>query len=426
MPIEQVIPTLINEFHSSMLPESIQFMIMISPIVFCILLAGMFWPIWVRYIRAKNFLSLKYTVLEIRLPKDTFKSPLAMEIFLQSLHNTSNGSTFAQYWKGDTRPWYSLEIASIEGRVKFFIWTEDRRKAGVMNGLYSQFPGIEVHEVEDYMRSVHFDPALMKIWAAELKFTKDDPYPIKTYVDYGLDKDPKEEFKIDPMLPLLEFLGNIGPNQQVWIQIPIRAHINDQAKPGHWFKKHDAYQDKAKKLVNDMMIRDSKTKGIKKENKKEGELYPDIPRLSKGEQDVIEAIERSVSKLSFDAGIRGMYIGSKESFNTILGVGGILGSFKHFNTESLNGFKPNGDVWHPRLGDPWKDYKDIRRNRFSADALAMFKRRSYFYAPHEGTPMILNTEELATIYHFPGSVAATPTLERIPSKKAEAPSNLPL
>jgi hypothetical protein len=40
--------------------------------------------------------------------------------------------------------------------------------------------------------------------------------------------------------------------------------------------------------------------------------------------------------------------------------------------------------------------------------------------------MILNTEELATIFHFPGQVAGTPTLERVPSKKAEAPSNLPI
>ncbi len=426
MPLEQYFPVLVKEFQGIILPQSLQFTITIAPIALCIILAMIMWPLWVRYVRAKFFLSLKYAVLEISLPKDTFKSPLAMEVFLQSLHNTSNGSHFAQFWKGEMRPWYSLEVVSIEGRIKFFIWTEDRRKAGVINGLYSQFPGIEVKEVEDYTKSVHFDPSAMKVWAAEMKFTKDDAYPIKTYVDYGLDKDPKEEFKVDPMLPMLEFLGSVGPNQQVWIQILIQAHIPNKRKPGHWFKKIDSYQESAKKLVNEIMIRDSKTKGIKAENKKAGEVFPDIPRLSKGEQDVIEAIERSVSKLSFDTGIRGIYIGSKESFNTIFGVGGILGSFKHFNTEHLNGFKPNGDVWHPRLGDPWKDYKDIRRNRYAADAIAMYKRRSYFYAPHEGKALVMSTEEIATVYHFPGSVAATPTLQRIPSKKAEAPSNLPL
>ncbi|OHA16833.1 MAG: hypothetical protein A3C79_00695 [Candidatus Taylorbacteria bacterium RIFCSPHIGHO2_02_FULL_45_28] len=430
MPIEQLFPVLVDDFQSTILPQAIQYVIFISPVVLAVMLAVFLWPLWVRYVRAKQFLSLKYTVLEIKLPKDTFKSPLAMEVFLQSLHNTADGSSFAKYWKGETRPWYSLEIASIEGKVKFYIWTEDRRKGGVMSALYSQFPGVEVHESGDYTQSVHFDPKTMKIWAAEFKFTKPDPYPIKTYVDYGLDKDPKEEFKVDPLLPMLEFLGSVGPNQQIWIQILIRAHKDDQKKLGHWFKNTDTWQDEAKKLVNTMLIRDAKTKITGEIDPKTGKIVPakefaKLPTISQGERDIIEAIERSVTKLAFDAGIRALYIAKKEVFNTPFGIGGIIGNMKHFNTESLNGFKPNGDVWHNRLSDPWQDYKDIRRNRYAREGLAMYKRRSYFYAPREGKSLVLNTEELATIYHFPGSVAATPTLERLPSKKTEAPSNLP-
>jgi hypothetical protein len=40
--------------------------------------------------------------------------------------------------------------------------------------------------------------------------------------------------------------------------------------------------------------------------------------------------------------------------------------------------------------------------------------------------MVLSTEELATLYHFPGAIAATPSINRIPSKKSEAPANLPI
>ena len=43
----------------------------------------------------------------------------------------------------------------------------------------------------------------------------------------------------------------------------------------------------------------------------------------------------------------------------------------------------------------------------------------------ERTPLVLNSEELATIYHFPGQVAETPTFKRIESKRAEPPQNLP-
>ncbi len=38
---------------------------------------------------------------------------------------------------------------------------------------------------------------------------------------------------------------------------------------------------------------------------------------------------------------------------------------------------------------------------------------------------ILNLEELATLYHFPGEVAATPTLPRIDSTKSSQPFNIP-
>ena len=38
---------------------------------------------------------------------------------------------------------------------------------------------------------------------------------------------------------------------------------------------------------------------------------------------------------------------------------------------------------------------------------------------------ILNTEELATVFHFPGKTAETPSFERVDSKKSEPPANLP-
>nr|MDQ2933006.1 hypothetical protein [bacterium] len=381
MPIEQLVSALYNDLQIGILPQAVQYAIFISPVAMALILGMIFWPLWVRYVRSKAFLGIKYTVLEIRLPKDTFKSPLAMEVFLQSLHNTSDGSAFAQYWKGDTRPWYSLEIASIEGRVKFYIWTEDRRKSGVMTALYSQFPGIEIHETGDYTKSVHFDPATMRIWGGEFIFTKEDPYPIKTYVDYGLDKDPKEEFKVDPLVPMLEFMGGVGPNQQIWLQYIIRAHKKEQRKAGHWFKKTDAWKDQAMKLVNDMMIRDPKTKVTGKVEKETDEIIKK-PTLSKGEQNIIESIERSITKLPFDVGIRALYIAKSDSFDQPYGIGGIIANMKHYNSEHLNGFKPNGGVWHPRLGDPWLDYKNIRRTRFSFEALACYKRRTFFYPPY--------------------------------------------
>jgi len=355
------------------------------------------------------------------LPRDLMKSPLAMELFLNSIHNTSDGSNFAQYWKGEKRPSYSLEIISIEGVVKFMMWTEDRRKAGVMGALYSQFPGIEVKEVEDYTKNFIYDPKTTKLWGGEFKFTKENPYPIKTYIDYGLDKDPKEEFKVDPITPMIEFLGNVGKDQQIWFQFIVRAHVKDQIKPGTIFKKNDNYKDEANKIINEIMIRDPKTK----KNVETDETM--LAGLSDGEKETIKSIERKVSKLAFDVGIRTIYAAKKELFDKPNSIGGIISSFKHFNSENHNGFKPNGDKWSAKLvGSPWEDYKNIRANRLARLVLEAYKRRCFFYDPFPGEPIVLNTEELATMYHFPGQVAITPGLARVPSKKGEAPSNLPI
>jgi len=410
--------------------------IALLPVAVMLVLLIIFSEKWVEYIRAKFFLKEGFVMVEVRLPKETMKSPASMELFLTALHQTGGeGDWYAKYWLGKTRPWFSLELVSVEGQIHFFIWMRKSTKNFITTSLYAQFPGIEVHDATDYAQSVHFDPTTVSLWARELQFTKKykdhmtSAYPIKSYVDYGLDRDPKEEFKIDPIAPLIEFLGSIGANQQAWIQILVRAYKkDDHTEPGHLWKTHDKWRDEARAIVNEEMKRDPKTKiaGVKDE----ATGFSKIPTLSKMEEEVNTAIERNISKLGFDVGIRLMYIAKKDNFNPA-NIGGMLGSWKQFNAEHMNGFKPNGDLWEERISFPWQDFADRRKNKYCAEALAMYKRRSFFYKPYthihgHSKPMIMSSESLATIYHFPGQVVATPTLSRVPSKKGEAPANIPM
>ncbi len=415
------LPLLISQFNTMVLPQVYNTLVVISMPALVGILFLIFWPMWVNYVRSYKISKTKYVVFEIRLPKETIKSPKAMDLLLHALHNTSDGSNLKQYWYGETRPWYSLEIISIEGQVKFMMWGEAARKVGMMSALYAQFPGIEVKEIEDYTKGVHYDAKTMKVWAAEFELTKSDPYPIKTYIDYGLDKDPKEEFKVDPLVPGIEFLGNIGANQQVWIQFLIRAHKAEQTKKGTWFQKTDDWKDAAQAEMDKIMNRDPKTKSVKvKEEEKAAPVM-----LNDYEDEAVKAISRSISKLPFDTIIRTLYIAKKEDFDTPFGMGGIISFFKNFSSESLNGFKPK-KKWTPTLDAPWKDYKDKKRNIYAEIGIMAYKMRSGFYPPFESSCNVFNTEELATMYHFPGSVSTTPTLDRVPSKKGEAPANLPV
>ncbi len=379
------------------------------------------WNVWLTYRRTLFFAKQKYVLLEIKLPKEIFKSPLSMELFFNSLYQTGGeGTWYDVYWSGQTRPWFSLELVSIDGGIHFFIWTRKGMRNVIESTLYSQFPGIEIYESADYTLPVTFDPTKIGMWASEFELTKPDPLPIKTYVDYGMDKDPKEEYKIDPMTPLIEFLGSLGRGHQAWIQIIIRAHKAEDKDPAGSGKLVDLKWAKAAEAEVKKIL--DKTKG---EKDAEGKEKPGR-RETDMEKEIIKAIERSVAKIPFDVGIRTILFAPKDIFSPD-NIAGVVGGFRNYNSNHLNGFKPArtaGGKYNYWWQKEYFNKKDIIEEK--EDLLDAYKKRAYFYNEHAHPYFVLNTEELATIYHFPGGVSATPTFTRIGSKKAEAPPNLPL
>lgn len=392
------------------------------PIWLPVLLLSVLWHLWVIYRRSQFLAKQENILLEIKLPKDIFKSPKAMEFFMAGLSQPfGEGNWYEKYWKGSTFSVFSLEIASIDGGIHFFVWTRKAHKNKIEANLYSQYPGIEIFEATDYTLPVSYDPETTGLWVSEFELTNPDAFPIKTYVDYGMDKDPKEEFKIDPMTPLIEFLGSLGKGHQAWVQIIIRAHRKEFKDP-----KTGKMVDK-KWVLAAQEERDKILKGAK------GELGPDkkpIPGTSRfltdGETETIKALERSISKPGFDVGIRAVYTAPKDLFSSD-NIGGVIGSITHFNS-SMNGFKPTGTLTpnYKFVLLNWKKRNPKKINAEKRFLLDAYKNRGYFYNEFKRKYFILNTEELATIYHFPGGVSTTPTFARIGSKKSEAPADLPI
>lgn len=371
------------------------------------------WRAWRRYIVASFNAKLEWVVLEIKLPKETYKSPKAMEVVLGAFYQTPGINWYEKYYLGKSRPYSSLEIVSINGNVHFYIRIIKTMRVTVETHIYSQYSTAEIHEVEDYTFKVPY-LALDSKWqlfGSEFKFTKEDAYPIKTYVDYGLDKDPKEEFKVDPITSILEFMGSIGQDEQVWFQINIMAAEKRFLKPGTWFTYQD-WKDDARSLLDKLLKRDKL---------KETALFSNEILLSPGERAVVEAIERQISKLGFDCGIRTIYLALGDKFNPN-NIGGLLASTRQYNSLNLNGFRPNGVTKY----EPWEDPFGGRLMKLKREFFESYCMRGCFFPPYDRVPLVLNTEELATMYHFPGGVAATPTFGRSESKRGEAPVNLPI
>ena len=388
----------------------------LMPLWLPLLLLYLLFNAWIYYKRTKYWSSLGYKLLEIKLPREILKSPVAMEIVLGTFsQGGGEGTWIDRIWHGKTRDWFSLEIVSREGEVHFYIWTRPKYKKVIETQIYSQYPGVEIYEVPDYTLPFYYDKEKIEIWGADFILTRPDPYPIKTYVDYGLDKDPKEEFKIDPMTPLVEFLGSITQGQHIWVQIMVRAHKKRRV----W----DLFDEKEDAWVEEAKTEKEKILAKLKSDKDAG--FPRIP--TKVEGDTIAALERSVTKLPFDCGIRAVYIADKDKFNAS-NIGGITGAWKQYGSANLNGFKPAG--WMTIFDYPWQEWGG-KKDALKPVLLEEYKLRNYFHSTNMGSdfyskPFVLNVEELATIFHFPGSVLATPTFTRLPSKKSNAPANLPI
>jgi hypothetical protein len=95
-----------------------------------------------------------------------------------------------------------------------------------------------------------------------------------------------------------------------------------------------------------------------------------------------------------------------------------MGALQQFSTQNLNALK----IYKPSscsAQHPFKPQKEFLKKR-----LLYVAYRLRIFNP--GIKSILNTEELATIYHFPIMTVETPFLRRIEAKKGEPPINLPI
>ena len=419
----------INSITTGLFPEVYKVLVVVLPLALPIILFCAFWIIRLRYIQMRYIEKQKKCLLEIKLPKEITKSPAAMEIFFANFFQGGAANYTEAFLDGRTRAWFSCELVSIEGMVHFYIWCSNAPKFKdlVETQLYAQYPNIEIYEVEDYTKNFVFDTSKYSLFGGQFKKGKADAFPIKTYIDYGLHKDQKDEYKIDPMNSVLEFLGSMRKGENVWIQILIRKHEKEGLKHGRFREKKDwtgGIDEEIKKIRESTMTGDEDS-GFK------------FPNPSKGQNEIIAALERGKSKTAFDCMVRGIYLTESSVFRPS-NIGGLLGTFRQYSSNALNNFKPSFTTDTSDNFKDWarfftfiKKYGDRKTTEKKKEIFHAYKLRSFFEWPYKSLggmkSFVLTTEELATIFHFPsGMVSQIPTLKRVASKKSEAPSNLPL
>jgi hypothetical protein len=428
------------------------------------------WGWWLEYVRKLKLTEAKFTMIEIRIPKEVFKSPAAIETILTSMYGdtkpplftkgidtkwstliTDFGKWYDAVWLGKWPLWWSLEIASIEGNIYFFMRCEPKNRETLENLIYAQFPQAEVTEVDDYTKYVPpfkigngwdlrgGEYKLKETFAPDPndKDTKIpiDALPMKTYVDYGLHEafQLEEEQKIDPLVPLLQVLGSLGQGEQIWIQYVIEgswAHFDNPDPAKKKEKPYVTWQDVGRFFVSQLLAKYASV---------------NLKNVPEHEKPRIEATERKLTKYGYDCGIRVMYLGKGDKFKKDKFTE-IKNAFKQFNAPNLNSLECINQT-DDGFDYPWQDYKDLKKGTNREKMFKRYVKRDFFYPPEAGATLavkkmadkplvnatigkqvtsVLSTEELATLFHFPGTVAQTSALGRIDAQKAEPPANLPI
>lgn len=400
-----------------------------------------------------DYAKQKWVFLEVIPPKEVLMPLKAMEDVFAAIWPLYDGANFREIWcdgeLGNGPYWCSWEIASIEGKVRFYIRVLSQHRTSVESALYGHYPDIEIHEAQDYTKLV--PPTVPNeewdMYGEDWDLYREDAYPMRTYEKFFEPQGERisaEEKRMDPIISLLEAMSKLGPGEHYWVQF-ITVPVLDHDEP-YWKKKGE-------KIVNELSKRPEKKEptlmedltyvfrqligGPAKEGAGDSASYSWVPQqkeesgeremvLTPGEREIITEVENKLKKPVFRTTIRGVYVAKRDNWRapnarisrTYMG---------HFMTTNLNHFRFQGKT-RPRVHFFW------RKRRVFLRARKMFRMTVLRFPPlfpermNDDLNPILSTEEMATLYHFPLRVSGmvAPTMVKVESKKAGPPANLPV
>lgn len=400
--------------------------------------------IYLIYVQDRYIKAIDWVLLEIKVPEDVLKTPKAMEqVFAAMYANYSHSITFLmRYLDGFVDYWYSFEIVGYAGGIHFYVFTARKMRNTVEATIYSQYPGAEIQEVPDYTELM---PSVLPnetydLWGTVLRLGRESAYPIRTYPYF---EEAQEEKRLDPISAITEVMAGLKEGEILWYQIVICPSDSDVGN--NWKEEGDEIiakitgQSAAKKrgLIGDIGEFLKNLIWAAVEHPQWGEAKKEerggFKILTPPEDEIVKAVGNKIAKLGFETNFRFIYIDRRDSFTTANATA-VMGSIRQFNTQNLNVFRP--DKTTLTLVTGWRAtflplYQKLllfskKKKLFSDYKLRRLNSKMVGkYRPRGAKITTFNTEELATLYHFPTMLVGTPSLRRVEAKKGGPPVGLP-
>lgn len=264
--------------------------------------------------------------------------------------------------KFSVQPVISFEIVAKKEDIRFYVWTPKKFQDLIEKTIHGGYPEAEIKEIPEY----NFFTEDGKVAYKSLQLGKANYYPLKTFKD----------LPTDPIASLTSALAKMSEKEGAAIQVVVSPAESDWQKAGSKFvsetKKQEADPEKAKFSTS------AKT---------------------------LEAVENKVGKPGFEVSIRMVVVAQTEEVAK-MHLENISSSFSQFSSD-VNYLKGR---------------KIYSKGSFMEDFLYRYQPMFNLLNNH---PSVLNSEELATIFHFPNKQVTTPHIYWLYSKTAPAPSEIP-
>lgn len=286
---------------------------------------------------------------------------------------------------------FAFEIVGSQGFVYFYAAVPIALLETVKQAINSAYPSARLEEVSEHNI---FSPVgkVSGTVGGELALKEPYAYPIATYQD----------LKRDSMQALLNSLSTLGKEDGAGIQILMRP-----ANPG-WVKKAQSIANNKRKghkgfdfgnlgaLLHDIAVALFKPP---ENNEKDGGKSD----LSNLDQSTVDAIDEKTRHPGYEVVIR-VVASSNVSQRAQAVLNNVVASFALYDAPGRNGFK-------------YTPAKDIN---------ALITAYIMRFFPQEHNQTILNSVELATLFHFPDENSIpTSQLTRQSSKQVDGPRNIP-
>ena len=363
--------------------------------------------IFIRHIKNKGQLTraLNMKLFLISLPKKEKKSEggtpksdkeiiSVMEQFYSGLSSIRETKDVFMYGQ----PYLVFEIATphIGEEILFYIAIPQRYKNIIEKQIHALYPEALIEPAEDYNI---FNPNGASI-GSYLKLSKSFVLPFRTYQNLEVDslneitnalsklKEKGEGASIQvvvrPALPKWQKLSRDIAQEMAKGKSFFAAK---SAKGGNWFT---------------MLIKDFSASV--KSSKKNEQSLEEKPVVTAGQEEIIKAIENKASKTGFDVNIR-LLVSADEQKRAEEILGHLESVFTQFDAPNMNQIK----------------LVCLRKGRGLKKLVYEFSFRIF----NKKRSMLLGTEELTSVFHFPMATLETPKVKFLKSGQAAPPVNLP-